>query len=66
MTEKSTARVAAHEQRKRAAGLTQRKVWAHPNDWPALLALARELAAARTITTPTSSAQPDDQQPGNR
>lgn len=65
MTKKSTARVAAHEQRKRAAGLTQRKVWAHPSDWPALLAYVRELAAARTITPPTSSAQPDADQPGN-
>ncbi len=44
---KSTARVAAHEQRKRAAGLTQRKVWAHPSDWPALLKLARELEEMR-------------------
>lgn len=29
-------RVQRHEQRKRDAGLVQRKVWAHPDDWPGI------------------------------
>ena len=34
----SAARVAAHEAAHRAAGKTQKKCWADPQDWPDILA----------------------------
>jgi len=47
MTTPVAQRVAAHEQRKRDAGLVQRKRWAHPDDWPAIDAYMAQLAQAR-------------------
>jgi hypothetical protein len=35
--------VAACEQRKRDAGITQRKRWAHPDDWPKIDAFISQL-----------------------
>jgi len=46
-------RVARHEQKKRDAGLVQRKRWAHPDDWPAIDALIAELNNHRQSTIKT-------------
>lgn len=46
-------RVARHEQKKRDAGLVQRKRWAHPDDWPAIDALIAELTNHRQSTIKT-------------
>jgi len=43
----SRARVAAYEQRKRDAGLVQRKRWAHPEDWPRIDRYIERLNKAR-------------------
>ena len=40
-------RVARHEQKKRDAGLVQRKRWAHPDDWPQIDALIAKLTRKR-------------------
>ena len=40
-------RVAQHAQRQRAAGLVRRYKWVHPEDWPRVDALVKELNAAR-------------------
>ena len=43
----SAPHVAASDERHRAAGETQRKVWAHPKDWPAIRALEKSLREVR-------------------
>ena len=41
---------AASDERHREAGETQRKVWAHPDDWPAIRELEKKLREARKKT----------------
>lgn len=44
----SAARVKAHEDRKRSAGMVQRKRWAHPDDWPLIDQTIQALADRRS------------------
>lgn len=37
--------------RQRAAGRTQRKVWAHPDDWPKIMAYVQLLNLSRSSRT---------------
>ena len=50
-TDNSRDRVAAYEERKRRAGLVQRKRWAHPDDWVAIDKFIKELHRRRQAAT---------------
>lgn len=50
----STKRVQAYHARQVALGLRRLEVMAHPEDWPKIRALARELAALRASSRPGS------------
>ena len=48
----ATARVCVLRATRAAQGLQRREVYAHPDDWPAIRALAERLAIKRTAEPP--------------
>ena len=61
MSADATARVRALRATRAAQGLKRREVYAHPDDWPAIRALADRLALKRTAEPPcTAPRRPGD------